>query len=178
MFHSTRLRLVESNIPTLKPHSIFPPHENVLAIALKNIHYLYNISQIDERLRRWNFSCFQRKHIFNYRFYRFWIELCIDGVCTWWFLVDMLIMPTVFWQKRIVYLYFFSTMYIWINKNMLILVWATTEWNVEWQSSLSKFLISKMHILLQRFVIYELTIKSMHATTPRLTTQECNHTFR
>jgi hypothetical protein len=85
-------------------------------------------------------------NIYLTRFYRFWIELCIDGVCTWWFLVHMLIIPTIFWQKRIVYLYFFSTMYIWINKNMLILVWATTEWNVEWQTSLSEFLSAKLYV--------------------------------
>ena len=34
-------------------------------------------------------------------------------------------------------------MCIWINKNMLILVWATTELSVEWQISLSKFILMK-----------------------------------
>ena len=36
MFQSTRLRLVDWNTP-------FSPHENILTIALINIHYLYNI---------------------------------------------------------------------------------------------------------------------------------------
>ena len=37
MFQSTRLRLVDWNTP-------FSPDENILTIALINIHYLYNVS--------------------------------------------------------------------------------------------------------------------------------------